>query len=122
MARGWVTISWVGLAIAASGAQAQTQSQTAAAAPAASAVDPAAVQALRDMGAYLQTLQRFAVHSAVTGERVLADGQKLQHSASATLDVERPYRLRALMRTAASQRQLVFDGRSVSTSRNSSPP
>ena len=32
MARGWVTISWVGLAIAASGAQAQTQSQTAVAA------------------------------------------------------------------------------------------
>ncbi|HMO46145.1 MAG TPA: DUF2092 domain-containing protein [Rubrivivax sp.] len=117
-----MTICWVALAVAASGAasgaqaqaQAQTQAQTAAASPpAAAAVDPAAVQALRDMGAYLQTLQRFAVHSAVTGERVLADGQKLQHSASATLDVERPNRLRALMRTAASERQLVFDGRSV---------
>lgn len=91
------------------------QAQTPAPAPAASAaaVDPASVQALRDMGAYLQTLQRFAVHSAVSGERVLADGQKLQHSASATLDVERPHHLRAVMRTELAERVLVFDGKTA---------
>jgi hypothetical protein len=106
MARRCLSIGWAALAIAVSGAQAQT-------AASASAVDPAAVQALRDMGTYLQTLRRFAVHSEVTGERVLADGQKLQHGASATLDVERPDRLRVLMRTTTAERQLFFDGRAV---------
>ena len=63
------------LALAAPGASAQT------AAPAAAAVDPASIQALKDMGAYLQTLKRFHVSTELTGERVLADGQKLQHMA-----------------------------------------
>jgi hypothetical protein len=109
MASGLRSVGWVALAVAAAGVQAQT----AAPASAVSTVDPASVQALRDMGAYLQTLQRFAVHSAVTGERVLADGQKLQHGASATLDVARPDHLRALMRTATAERRIFFDGRAV---------
>ena len=83
------------------------------AAPSAAAVDSAAVQALRDMGAFLQSLQRFAVKSVVTGERVLADGQKLQHTATAALDIVRPSKLRAVMRTTTSERVLVFDGKSV---------
>lgn len=109
MRRGSWSAGVFALVIAASGVQAQT----AASAPPASAVDATSVQALRDMGAYLQTLQRFAVHGELTGERVLADGQKLQHGASTALDVERPDRLRAWMRTSTFERQLVFDGRSV---------
>lgn len=35
------------------------------------------------MGVYLQTLDRFRVSTELTGERVLADGQKLQHMAYA---------------------------------------
>ena len=62
---------------------------------AASAVDPASIQALKDMGAFLQTLKRFRVSTELTGERVLADGQKLQHTATADMDVERPNKLRA---------------------------
>jgi len=81
--------------------------------PASAAVDPASIQALKDMGAYLQTLKRFRVSSELTGERVLADGQKLQHTATAELDVDRPNRLRAFMHSARSQRQLFFDGKSV---------
>ncbi len=42
------------------------------------------------MGAHLQTLKRFQVSTEMTGERVLADGQKLQHEATADLDVDRP--------------------------------
>ena len=64
-------------------------------APAANAVDPASIQALKDMGAFLQTLKRFHVSTEVTGERVLADGQKLQHAATAKMDVERPNKIRA---------------------------
>src|SRR4029434_5488473 len=81
--------------------------------PAASAVDPATIQALKDMGAYLQTLKRFRVSTDVTGERVLADGQKLQHSARANLEVARPAKLRARMSSARSERELIYDGKTV---------
>jgi hypothetical protein len=93
-------------------ANAQTTS-AAPAQPTASAVDPASVQALKDMGAYLQTLKRFRVSVDLTGERVLADGEKLQHTATASLDVDRPNRIRALMHSARSQRELVYDGATV---------
>ena len=89
---------------------------TAPAAPAAStanAVDPATIQALKDMGAHLQSLKRFRVTTELTGERVLADGQKLQHSATAGMDVERPNKIRAVMHSARSERELFYDGKTV---------
>ena len=84
--------------------------------PAASAVDPASIQALKDMGAHLQTLKRFQVSTELTGERVLVDGQKLQHSATATLDVERPNRVRARIASARADREIVYDGKAVTLS------
>jgi hypothetical protein len=81
--------------------------------PAANAIDPASIQALKDMGAYLQSLKRFRVSTELSGERVLADGQKLQHTATADMDVERPNKLRALMHSARSERQLFYDGKTV---------
>ncbi|HEX3139458.1 MAG TPA: DUF2092 domain-containing protein [Rhizobacter sp.] len=81
--------------------------------PAANPVDPGAIQALKDMGTYLQTLKRFQVSTDLTGERVLADGQKLQHHAGATLDVSRPNKLRARMSSARSERVLYYDGKNV---------
>ncbi|MBF6991450.1 MULTISPECIES: DUF2092 domain-containing protein [Cupriavidus] len=86
--------------------QAQAQPQP-------NAVDPAAIQALNDMGKYLQSLRQFEVFIDLSGERVLQDGQKLQHTAMADLDVQRPDRLRALMRSARSQRDLIYDGKQV---------
>lgn len=68
--------------------------------PAANAVDPASIQALKDMGTYPQSLNRFRASTALTGERVLADRQKLQHAASATVDAARPSKLRARMWSA----------------------
>ncbi|MDZ7651056.1 MAG: DUF2092 domain-containing protein [Burkholderiaceae bacterium] len=114
MARKLLLLGLLGLSLAAPGAYAQTAAPTTApAAAAASPVDPASVQALKDMGAYLQTLKRFRVTTELSGERVLADGQKLQHSASATLDVARPDRLRATMRSPRSERVLFFDGKTA---------
>ena len=83
------------------------------AAPAANLVDAASIQALKDMGAQLQSLKRFRVTTELTGERVLADGQKLSHSATANLDVERPNKLRAVMDSARSHRELFYDGKTV---------
>ena len=105
MVRNSLAIGLLAMSIAAPGAFAQP-APAGAAAPAANAVDPASVQALKDMGAYLQTLKRFRVSTELTGERVLADGQKLQHAATADMDVERPNKLRAVMRSARSEREL----------------
>ena len=105
MVRKILVLSVLAMSLAAPSTYAQT-------APA-SAVDPAAMQALKDMGAFLQTLTRFGVSTELTGERVLADGQKLQHTATADMDVERPNKIRALMHSARSERALVYDGKTV---------
>jgi len=81
--------------------------------PDAKAVDPAVIQALNDMGAYLRSLKEYELFIDLSGERVLADGQKLQHTATADLDVMPPNKLRAKMRTARSQRDLIYDGKTV---------
>lgn len=94
-------------------AQGAPASAPAAQAAPADAVDPEAVQALRTMGTYLQTLKRFRVTTDLTGERVLADGQKLQHSASATLDVDRPNHIRAVMKSARNSREIIYDGKTA---------
>lgn len=90
----------------------------AAAAPAspaepAHAVDPAAVDALKAMGVALQALKRFEVRIDLTSERVLEDGQKLQHTAGATLQVDRPNRMRVAMLSARNERELFYDGKTV---------
>ena len=110
MVRSFLLLSMLAMPLAGTNAFAQTP-VPAAADPA--AVDPASIQALKDMGAYLQTLKRFRVSTELTGERVLADGQKLQHSAVADMDVVRPNKLRALMHSARSERELVYDGKAV---------
>ena len=105
MVRKILVLSVLAMSLATPSAYAQT-------APA-NAVDPASIQALKDMGAFLQTLKRFRVSTELTGERVLADGQKLQHTATADMDVERPNKIRALMHSARSDRELVYDGKTV---------
>ncbi len=81
--------------------------------PAANAVNPAAIQSLKDMGAHLLTLKRFQVSTEVTGERVLADGQKLQHAATAELEVVRPNRLHVRMLSARAERDFIYDGKTA---------
>ena len=112
MVRKILALGMLATALATPGASAQT-AQAGAAPPAANLVDPASIQALKDMGAFLQSLKRFEVSTELTGERVLADGQKLQHTATADMDVDRPNRIRAVMRSARSQRELFYDGKTV---------
>ena len=112
MPRTFLVLGLLAMSLAAPSTHAQT-APAGAAAPIANAVDPASIQALKDMGAFLQTLKRFHVATEVTGERVLGDGQKLQHSATARLDVERPDKIRARMQSARSVRELIYDGKTV---------
>jgi len=113
MVRKMLVLGLLAMSLAAASAHAQT-APAGAAQPTANAVDPASIQALKDMGAYLLTLKRFEVSTELTGEYVLADGQKLQHTATAALDVNRPNRIRVLMKSARSERQLIYDGKTVS--------
>ncbi|MFZ1443950.1 MAG: DUF2092 domain-containing protein [Candidatus Dechloromonas phosphoritropha] len=115
MVRKKLVLSLLAMSLAAPGINAQTvpAAPAAAAQQAVNPVDPAAIQALKDMGAHLQTLKRFHVATNLTGERVLADGQKLQHMASADLDVVRPNMIRARMSSARSERELIYDGKVV---------
>jgi hypothetical protein len=106
-----VVLSLLASSIAATGAHAQQTPAAGTAAPAANLVDPASIQALKDMGAYLLTLKRFRVMNELTGERVLADGEKLQHTATADMDVSRPNKIRIVMRTARSEREIIYDGK-----------
>jgi len=112
MARNLIAFCLLALSLAAPGLRAQT-APAGTAQPSPNPVDPTAIQALKDMGAHLQTLKRFQVSTELTAERVLADGQKLQHTARADLDVERPNRLRARMFSARSEREIIYDGKTV---------
>jgi hypothetical protein len=120
MKRSVLAILMVAGTVVAPHVEAQTASDAAASSPATAAsspanpVDPAAIQALKTMGAHLQSLKRFSVSVDLIGERVLDDGQKLQHSATAQLDVDRPHRVRAVMRTARSEHEIFYDGKTVS--------
>jgi hypothetical protein len=113
MVRRILLLGLLAMSLAAPSAFAQT-APAGAEKPAANAVDPASIQALKDMGAYLLTLQRFEVSTELTGEDVLADGQKLQHTATADLDVQRPNKVRVLMKSARNERQLTYDGKTLS--------
>ena len=112
MVRKILALGTLAMVLAAPSTFAQTAPAGATAATA-NAVDTASVQALKDMGAYLQTLKRFGVSTELTGERVLADGQKLQHTATADMDVERPNKIRAVMKSARSEREIIYDGKTV---------
>jgi hypothetical protein len=61
MLRKIFSLGLLAMSLAAPGALAQTAAPPPNAPPATNAVDPASIQALKDMGAYLQTLKRFRV-------------------------------------------------------------
>jgi hypothetical protein len=78
-----------------------------------SAIDPDAIAALEAMGAYLRTLQSFEVSARTTTENVMDDGFKLQFDSTADLKVRRPDRLRVDISNDRKQRQIFYDGKSV---------
>ena len=67
-----LTSAMLAMALASPLVAAQT-APAASTAAAANAVDTASIQALKDMGAFLQTLKRFRASTSLSGERVLAD-------------------------------------------------
>jgi len=85
--------------------------ETAASEEATPLIDPAAMQALERMGAYLRGLQAFSLKADDTLDEVLESGQKIQLTKTVEIRAHRPDRLRADIETDRKARELYYDGR-----------
>ena len=101
------------LLLSAAAGQAQ-EADAGAAAPAVeptAAIEPAALEALDKMGAYLRTLNSFEIRSDDTIDEVLESGQKLQFASTTHLRVRRPDRMWAEMASDRKTREFFYDGK-----------
>ena len=76
-----------------------------------SAIDPAAMQALERMGAYLRELPSFNLRADDAIDEVLDSGQKIQLTKTVELQVRKPDRLHAAITTDRKAREIFFDGK-----------
>lgn len=74
-------------------------------------IDPAAMQALTRMGAYLRGLETFSLQVDDAIDEVLESGQKIQLIKTVELQVHRPNRLRADVETDRKAREIYYDGK-----------
>jgi len=89
--------------LAKTGHQANSQSD--------SNIDPAAMEALNKMGAYLRSLKAFQVNSEVTNDDVLDDGQIITDVRANTLLAVTPNFLRAELKSDDKDVVLFYDGK-----------
>jgi hypothetical protein len=80
--------------------------------PAGSEVDPEALALLTKMGAFLRKQRAFAVRSRMQTDEVLESGQKILLTSAGKLDVRRPNRLRAEVKSDRKHREFFYDGKS----------
>ncbi|MGQ4583616.1 DUF2092 domain-containing protein [Lysobacter sp. F60174L2] len=73
-------------------------------------LDPAALNALEEMGKALRALQHFTVISDATTEIVLDTGQKIELDGRVTYKVQPPQRMFVELDSDRIQRQLFYDG------------
>jgi len=73
-----------------------------------------AIDALKNMGAYLRTLKSFSAQVDVTQDEVLESGQKVQFTRAMNVHARRPDRMRIDAVGDLKQRQLYYDGKTVS--------
>jgi len=79
--------------------------------PTGKSIDPAAIQALDKMGAYLRSLGSFGIDAEMATDDVLASGQKVKQSGLVQLKVRRPDRLRADIAGDRRSQQMFYDGK-----------
>lgn len=77
------------------------------------AVDPNAIAALEKMGGNLRGLNAFKVSAVTMTDDVMDNDMKVQFGGNANVKVRRPDRLRADISTDRKQRQVFYDGKSV---------
>lgn len=76
-------------------------------------VNPGAIEALKNMGAYLRSLRSFTVTAESTTDEALDSGQKIQFSSTVTVHARLPDRLRMDLTSDRKQRELYYDGKTV---------
>jgi hypothetical protein len=76
-------------------------------------VDTNAVNALRRMGTYLRALKQFEIDASATRDEVTANKEKVQVAGTVQYLVRVPNMLRADIRTDRKQRQIFYDGKSL---------
>jgi hypothetical protein len=75
--------------------------------------DPVALAALDRMGAALRKHMTVNVHADITAEDVLTNGQKLQFGGTMDIIARRPNMMRATLKMGPAERQLYFDGKTL---------
>jgi hypothetical protein len=84
--------------------------------PQASDIEPAALDALRRMSAYLSTLTSFEITTENSLELVMDDGQKIDVDGANRYIVQRPDRFMIEVATDRKVRKLYYDGKSLTLS------
>ena len=74
-------------------------------------IDPGAMAALDQMGAYLRTLKAFQIQAVTTTEEVLDDGQKVQYGGLVNFVAKFPDRLRVEVANDRQDRLYLYDGK-----------
>ncbi len=92
-------------------ALAQEQGTAQATAAETQSLDPAAMQALDRMGAYLRGLKSFSLQANDAVDEVLDSGQKIQLTKTVELQVRKPDHLRADITTDRKAREIFYDGK-----------
>jgi hypothetical protein len=76
-------------------------------------IEPKAGEALQQMCDYLKNLQQFSVQTEITEDVLLTTGQKIQLGKTVEASVRRPDRMRADSQGDAENRQMLYDGKSI---------
>ncbi len=77
-------------------------------------IDPEADKILHSMADYVAGLKAFTVNYDAESEVVDTEGQKLQYSASGSVAIERPGKLKVSRKGAFADAVLTFDGKTIS--------
>ena len=76
-------------------------------------IEPKAGEVLQQMCDYLKNLQQFSVQAEITEDVLLTSGQRIQSGRSVEASVRRPDRFRAESVGDTDNRQLVYDGKTI---------
>jgi hypothetical protein len=76
-------------------------------------IEPKAMENLRQMCDYLKNLQQFSVQAEITEDVLLTSGQRIQYARNVEASVRRPNRFRAESVGDMDNRQLVYDGKTI---------
>jgi hypothetical protein len=76
-------------------------------------IEPQAGEVLKQMCDYLKNLQQFSVQAEISEDVLLTSGQRIQYARSVEASVRRPDRLRAESVGDTDNRQLIYDGKTI---------